>query len=411
MICAYLVSVLSLLEHSRIPQDEESWFMCNVSIHGKSVCKSAGLGAYVSYSESDPPEPSVIYPLSQSVFNFSASAVQSTFGVYSSSQSKISGKFSGIFVPTESGNYTFSVFMQQYSGSYEVLMTDAPSKIEMELGDDDAAYSLKCSPTSWGSGCFTGSKNAGCIWCNKTFSLTSGSKYPFFAGMKYNYGITFSKGVYLKLMMTTPAGVTRYVTDSDAVVSLSAYEEDETASPSSSPSISASESSSSPDDGSSSGSIVSSDIIVGDDSEIVSGSNKVNVAAIGGGCAGVLLVLIVVAVAVFLITRRSRNASRGKSGSRSAGGKASRKAESSNLSSGGGDKSSRKRSSSGGSRKRSSGGSSKRSGEGSSSGGHHKSGKGSRKRSSSGGHRRSGKGSRKRSSSGGHRKSGEGSSV
>ena len=421
MFCVYLAFALSLPVHSRLPQTESSWFTCDSSKHGDSVCKSKGMALYVSYGLLSAPEPSVLYPLSYASRTLDEDFVNNKLSVNSAKQSLVSGKFTGVFVPSETGLHVFTIKFSHtvISDTCYFNVYAHPASIELSLSygvGNETGYGQSCSADS--SPCsdtdYTNSET-----CTRSYYLVAGNRYPIFGGLLYNVGVSYSSNLTLDFTYQRPSGLTQWIRDVDAVVSMSA------------------------------------DISgLGSSSVSGSGNGMSNKVIIAGACIGVFVLLGIVGVVLFLLSKyevisfRVNTVGRRKSSDRGSGigviprklsgsgsgfnnrrlsGSSSRRMSSSSSrrkiglgirrKSG---PSSRKRSGSGsrkgsgsGSRKRSGSGSRRRSGSGSrkrsGSGSRKRSGSGSRKRSGSGSRRRSGSGSRKRSGSGSHKRSGSGS--
>ena len=386
MFCVYLAFALSLPVHSRLPQTESSWFTCDSSKHGDSVCKSKGMALYVSYGLLSAPEPSVLYPLSYASRTLDEDFVNNKLSVNSAKQSLVSGKFTGVFVPSETGLHVFTIKFSHtvISDTCYFNVYAHPASIELSLSygvGNETGYGQSCSADS--SPCsdtdYTNSET-----CTRSYYLVAGNRYPIFGGLLYNVGVSYSSNLTLDFTYQRPSGLTQWIRDVDAVVSMSA------------------------------------DISgLGSSSVSGSGNGMSNKVIIAGACIGVFVLLGIVGVVLFLLSKyevisfRVNTVGRRKSSDRGSGiGVIPRKLSGSGSGfnnrrlSG---SSSRRMSSSSSRRKiglgirRKSGPSSrKRSGSGSRKG----SGSGSRKRSGSGSRRRSGSGSRRRSGSGSHKRTG-----
>ena len=221
MSVVHFVTVLGLLGGSRVLQTS-SWYLCDSSINDYDVCNSNGMAAYVSYGATDPPQPSVFYPVSETNLTFTQKFVNNVLGVDLTQQALVSGKFSGIFIPTESGNYSFALFLNHKSSvGTKFSVSSTTGIIDMDLSAGGTAYNETCE--YWDTdNCTLSDEVTNCLVCNRTFELTENGEYSLFAGLNESVGVPYAGNLYVGLTFTSPSGTTRYVTDADAVVSLTA---------------------------------------------------------------------------------------------------------------------------------------------------------------------------------------------
>lgn len=306
---------LGLVRSPRAPSDDPSLFLCNSSVHG-DLCSSKGLALYVAAGLS-PSYPEVMYQVTHSEWSFTQDFVENTLKVTYNDQPNVSGKFSCVFTPAESGVYYFELILtHDYHDLYQCdwLIGKPPGVIEMELTDDDVERELTCVASANLScknpGYFTNYMN-----CTRRYVLTGGYAYPFYAGVAYNAGVDHAAKLKMKLTYKDPTGVTNYITEDDATVGVITPSPSPSSSlsrsPSKSPSYSPSKSVSATGNGASS---------VGSSTKsAVSGS------AIGGVCAGLIFIMIVFAAAVWTFYKRITKARAAQSSGRSGSSSGSRK--------------------------------------------------------------------------------------
>ena len=351
-----------LLAAFRTPQYSDSWFACNSTLHGSDICNSKGMLLYSSYGQISAPQPSVMYPVPYSQWVFDRTFVTETLGIKESEQSKISGKFSGVFVPTETGTYLFTIEASHSVISGECFFSRNTEPLLIELdhtysGVTSVSSDLNCTAVQ-NSLCTSSSADTNSFVCTRSFKLAAGYKYPLFGGMIYSAGASYDSNLTIKLYYERPSGYVYLVRSVDAVASVTAD---------------------------------ISGLGDGDDSSSASGLMKFtsNSGIIGGVC-GAIAFLLVLGAALWVLYYNGFIFASGENSVQKTSGRGS------------GRGTPRRRSGSASGRMGSGSGSRKRSGSGS----RRRSGSGSRRRSGSGSRRRSGSGSRRRSGSGSRRRSG-----
>ena len=316
MFVTQLVSLLCLLGRSRVPLSN-SWYMCNSSIDGEGACTGKGMAAYVSYGATNPPRPSVFYPVSSTTYWFTQSFVSTVLGVSASQQSVVSAKYSGIFVPRETGDYTFTLNVKHVYDDRVALRFDYASScsglIDMDLTEGGTAYNGECTGVSDASDwCYIVNGKANCLRVTKKFSLTAGKKYPLFGGLNSTAGVPYGESVYVDLKYTSPSGKGSYVTDYDAVVSPDAGL----------PNVDESDVGSSDTESTeieSPGADVSGGSTSGTSNSSGSNASKSNATLIGAVAGGSILIIIIVAVTLWIVLRKRRSTDGARRNSRSRG--------------------------------------------------------------------------------------------
>ena len=302
MLSIYLSLALSL---SRVPGSETEdtgLYLCDTSVEG-DICESTGMAVYVTYS--DPPtRPSTFYPISPSQWNFSEANILKYLGVSSSDAPNVSGKFSGVFTPTQTGSYTFQLTVQHYLSVDACIsdMSDYDSFIDADLSYSGTgeSYSLSCSVSSTNTTSLCIEYN----YCRRKYYLVSGRQYPLFAGTRYNYTLPQTDNIWMRLVYTDPSSNTQGITD-EAIAGLRGYGAYTGSDSVSSSSVSTSSASSgsvsngaSSSDGYTNGVDSGSD---GNSSSLVVGSRKISNAVIGGVCSGIFVVIAVSAVIAWIV--------------------------------------------------------------------------------------------------------------
>ena len=437
MFCVYFVYALCSSRAVSAPTGDISLYLCDNSING-DVCNTRGVAVYVS-AGNPAPRPQVFYPISHTQWTFLENFISGTLGVTSSDQANVSGKFSGVFIPTYSGRYKFELWVVHKIVSkvcrFRIDTFPAIIELDMSIASGGTSYGLDCAAKYNAVGCSDYFNYAEWYYCSRQYDLVAYEKYPFFAGTRYNWGVPYNNNLWLKLYYTDPKSGIYWIRESDSYVGLDGYYTTPTASPSRSPtsvptktvaitfegssgavptrtltptnSITTTATATVNGTGNSSASSNGTSVD-GDSSSLTRVNSKLtNASIIGGACAGALLIIIADIIIFVVVRRRRRNAelmSREGSSRRSSG-------SSRRKSSGGASRlkvsgsSSRRKSSGGASRRKVSGSSSRRK----SSGGASRrkvSGSSSRRKSSGGASRRkvSGSSSRRKSSGGASRR-------
>ena len=304
MLSIYLSFAFSLLRVSLSTAKDPSMYLCETLIDG-DVCNEKGMAAYVTYD--DPPtRPSRFYPISTSRWTFSEANVLQYLGVSSSDVPNISGKFSGVFIPSKSGIYTFKVNVDHVivDGACHFNMWSCPVFIEANLSYSGTGVSHGgvCSVgLSWKCNLET---QAYASYLLSTFYFEAGNRYPLFVGLHSNWTVPQAHSLYMRLYYTDPDGITKMITD-DALVGFGGYTDYSSSSSASRSLVSISLASVS----SEVISLVSSGSNVGVDSEgnsslTIFGSKKTSSAVIGGVCAGITVVVAISAVALRVVLRK-----------------------------------------------------------------------------------------------------------
>ena len=247
-------------------------YLCDISIDG-NICKNKSMAVYITHTN-PPTRPSTFYPVSHTQWTFSKTSNSNYLGISSSVAPNISGKFSGVFTPNRTGNYTFELVAkhENYDTACHFRIGDCPLFIEFDkdyagtgrdFGGSCAVLQTVTCPdkdteTYYGQ-------------LSRVFYLVAGSSYPLFAGTRSNYTVPQTDNLWMKLTYTDPSNNTRWIT-SEAVAGLSGYN-----------AYSQSESK------------------VGNSGQVASSDAKeFNFYIIGGACAGGLVIIIIVAVSIWI---------------------------------------------------------------------------------------------------------------
>ena len=231
------------------------------------------MAVYITHTN-PPTRPSTFYPVSHTQWTFSKTSNSNYLGISSSVAPNISGKFSGVFTPNRTGNYTFELVAkhENYDTACHFRIGDCPLFIEFDkdyagtgrdFGGSCAVLQTVTCPdkdteTYYGQ-------------LSRVFYLVAGSSYPLFAGTRSNYTVPQTDNLWMKLTYTDPSNNTRWIT-SEAVAGLSGYN-----------AYSQSESK------------------VGNSGQVASSDAKeFNFYIIGGACAGGLVIIIIVAVSIWI---------------------------------------------------------------------------------------------------------------
>ena len=320
MLSVYLSFVLSL---SRVPgsvSEDPSSYLCDTTVDG-STCSSSGAAIYIS--QGDPPaRPSTFWPISHTQWTFTADGILIFLGVSTYDVYNISGKFSGVFIAPSTGLFLFLLEAQHsiidnvcYFDSYEsAAFIDA----DVAYSGEGENYGMKCSSTT-STSCANYPDSTDYWYCERQFYFVAGNKYPFFAGLRYNWTVPQTSNLWMRLRYQDPSGSISRIAQKQSIVGLTkytAYESstsvsDSSESNSSSPSASSVSASSSPTP-SVEYTIDTDDELDDNSSLVVVGSKKANGVIIGGVCAGAFVIAAIGAVAIWFVLskvkRRRRRA-------------------------------------------------------------------------------------------------------
>lgn len=300
MFSIYLSLAFSLMRAPFADAEDPAMYLCETLIDG-DVCDSTGMGVYVTYTTT-PTRPSTFYPVSPTQWTFSKTNVLNYLGISSSDAPNISGKFSGVFTPTQTGNYNLTIAVDHTitDGVCHFTLGVCPVFLELDFSysgtgvDNIGMCYTVCDETS----CSDAHKKNSYSYADRMFYLVAGKQYPVFAGILDNYTIPQTDNLWMKITYTDPSGKTQTITD-ESVVGLSGY----SATTSSGSTSSGSSSSSSTSSGSTSGNSIVNDGSDGDSSLTATDPVKTKVVIIGVACA-VVVVTVIVAVSACIIYRR-----------------------------------------------------------------------------------------------------------
>ena len=226
MLFAFFASVLSQPSHLG-EKNPQLWFLCNSSIEGEDVCSQKGLAAFSVYSPSvqtgSYSRPDVFYQLQKSTLVFSNDFCVNTLKLDSSTSPYVSGKFTGYFIPTTSGTYSFkATFTHVYVNGY-YFQASSTALVDFDVDDNETKGDLSCEPVS-GDGCYEGTYTAtNCLECTRTVVLQKGNWYPLYCGLITHYGVPYSVNLTISLLYKAPDSSSwQYVTTSDSALGYSA---------------------------------------------------------------------------------------------------------------------------------------------------------------------------------------------
>lgn len=285
MIHVFLPLISCLPSHPK-EYYPELWHICGSATDGKDICINNSLWAFSAHFQDTFTDLKSYYVLKRSSLVFTKEFVTNTLNMAESTQKYISGKFTGIFVPDESGTYTFNATIKHaYVKDEYFFVSDYDSAlIDFDVSDESTKGDLSCETLS-GEGCSsTMGTITNCMQCIRTVKLNKGDMYPLYCGVLTQVGLLYDRNLSIDLVYKAPSSsVWSYVSVKDDLISDDSVDN-------SSPSAEV---------GSDTGSTIT------DVSNIESSrSSKNNTFIIIGAVSGVLLVIIVIVVSLWVFLRR-----------------------------------------------------------------------------------------------------------